>query len=129
MVVGRSGASSRAVRRGPPSILIPYPFAADDHQMKNARSLEKCGAAVALRSPKRTCPRVPRRSNALAADPADKRSAMADAARKLGARRRALHRRGSPRSLAYEAYRSPEEALMFRGRVVTCTSSASAASA
>ncbi len=29
-----------------PSILIPYPYAAADHQRKNAREIEKTGAAL-----------------------------------------------------------------------------------
>jgi UDP-N-acetylglucosamine--N-acetylmuramyl-(pentapeptide) pyrophosphoryl-undecaprenol N-acetylglucosamine transferase len=28
-----------------PSILVPFPFAADDHQLKNAETLERAGAA------------------------------------------------------------------------------------
>src|SRR6202030_1330141 len=39
LVIERSGASSLAelCAVGRPSILIPFPFAADDHQHKNAR--------------------------------------------------------------------------------------------
>ena len=33
---------------GKPSILIPYPYSADDHQKKNAEIFEKRGAAVVL---------------------------------------------------------------------------------
>jgi UDP-N-acetylglucosamine--N-acetylmuramyl-(pentapeptide) pyrophosphoryl-undecaprenol N-acetylglucosamine transferase len=33
---------------GVPSILIPYPFAADDHQTWNAKIFEKAGAAELL---------------------------------------------------------------------------------
>jgi UDP-N-acetylglucosamine--N-acetylmuramyl-(pentapeptide) pyrophosphoryl-undecaprenol N-acetylglucosamine transferase len=45
--VGRAGASSLAelCAVGRPGILIPYPYAADDHQRKNAESLERAGAA------------------------------------------------------------------------------------
>lgn len=50
MVVGRSGASSVAelcaARRG--SILIPFPQAADNHQLKNAQVLASAGAAHLL---------------------------------------------------------------------------------
>ena len=31
-----------------PSVLVPYPFAADDHQRANAEDLVKVGAAVML---------------------------------------------------------------------------------
>jgi UDP-N-acetylglucosamine--N-acetylmuramyl-(pentapeptide) pyrophosphoryl-undecaprenol N-acetylglucosamine transferase len=37
---------------GLPALLVPYPFAADDHQRANARELEAAGAARAL-DPKR----------------------------------------------------------------------------
>ena len=44
----RSGASSLAELAGfgLPSVLIPYPYAADDHQTKNARIFERGGAAL-----------------------------------------------------------------------------------
>ena len=46
-VVARSGASSltELALLGLPSILVPYPFAADDHQTVNARVFEQAGAA------------------------------------------------------------------------------------
>lgn len=49
-VIARSGAGTVAeiTALGKPSLLIPYPFAADDHQMANARALEKAGAAVVM---------------------------------------------------------------------------------
>ena len=47
LIVCRSGAGtvSELAASGKPSILIPYPFAADDHQMANARAMERSGAA------------------------------------------------------------------------------------
>lgn len=47
VVICRSGAGTVAelAAAGKPSILIPFPFAADDHQAKNAQALEKIGAA------------------------------------------------------------------------------------
>ncbi len=50
LFVGRSGATtvSEIIARGIPAILIPYPFAAEDHQTANARFLEKNGAAIIL---------------------------------------------------------------------------------
>jgi UDP-N-acetylglucosamine--N-acetylmuramyl-(pentapeptide) pyrophosphoryl-undecaprenol N-acetylglucosamine transferase len=50
LVLARAGATTIAELTcvGLPSVLVPYPFAADDHQRANARVLEKAGAAVAL---------------------------------------------------------------------------------
>ncbi len=49
-VVCRSGAStlSEIALCGLPAILVPYPFAAANHQESNARSVEKAGAAIML---------------------------------------------------------------------------------
>jgi len=51
LVVCRAGATSLAeiTALGVPSILIPYPFAADDHQTANARSVADAGGAVMIR--------------------------------------------------------------------------------
>jgi len=48
LVVCRAGAGavSELAAAGKPSILIPFPFAADDHQLKNAQAFERAGAAV-----------------------------------------------------------------------------------
>ncbi len=47
LVISRSGAGvSETLACGLPSILIPYPYAASNHQEYNARSLERAGAAV-----------------------------------------------------------------------------------
>lgn len=50
IVISRCGAStlSEITALGKPSILIPYPYATDNHQEYNARALEKNGAAVVL---------------------------------------------------------------------------------
>jgi UDP-N-acetylglucosamine--N-acetylmuramyl-(pentapeptide) pyrophosphoryl-undecaprenol N-acetylglucosamine transferase len=51
LIVCRAGATSLAelgVCRKP-AILIPYPFAADDHQQRNAEAMERAGAAVVIR--------------------------------------------------------------------------------
>ncbi len=50
LIVSRAGASSTAeiAALGKPSILVPYPFATDDHQTDNARALEGAGGAVAV---------------------------------------------------------------------------------
>lgn len=50
LVICRAGATSIAeiTAVGLPSIMIPYPYAADDHQTVNARSLSEAGAAVMI---------------------------------------------------------------------------------
>lgn len=51
LVICRSGALtvSEIAAAGLPSILIPYPYAVDDHQYANAQFLVQSGAAVVLR--------------------------------------------------------------------------------
>ncbi len=46
LIISRSGASTIAelTTIGRPSILIPYPYAVDEHQTKNAIALDSCGA-------------------------------------------------------------------------------------
>jgi UDP-N-acetylglucosamine--N-acetylmuramyl-(pentapeptide) pyrophosphoryl-undecaprenol N-acetylglucosamine transferase len=50
LVIGRSGASTVAelAAIGRPSILVPYPHAADDHQTVNARAFEAAGACIVI---------------------------------------------------------------------------------
>ena len=50
LVIARSGASTVAelATVGRPSILVPYPHAADDHQMANARAYEAAGACLVV---------------------------------------------------------------------------------
>lgn len=50
LAVCRAGAAtiSELAIRGVPAILIPYPYAAENHQEKNARSLQKKGAALTI---------------------------------------------------------------------------------
>ncbi len=47
IVIGRAGASflAEVMALGKPSILIPYPYAAGNHQVANAQSMTKSGAA------------------------------------------------------------------------------------
>ena len=47
LVICRSGAGtvSELGAAGKPSILVPFPFAADDHQTRNAQAMERAGAA------------------------------------------------------------------------------------
>ena len=50
LVMCRAGASTAAelCAAGLPAVLVPFPYAAHDHQTQNARILEKAGAAVLL---------------------------------------------------------------------------------
>jgi UDP-N-acetylglucosamine--N-acetylmuramyl-(pentapeptide) pyrophosphoryl-undecaprenol N-acetylglucosamine transferase len=50
IVIGRSGAStvSELATIGRPSILIPFPYAADDHQTANARAYERSGGCIVI---------------------------------------------------------------------------------
>jgi UDP-N-acetylglucosamine--N-acetylmuramyl-(pentapeptide) pyrophosphoryl-undecaprenol N-acetylglucosamine transferase len=50
LIVCRAGATTVAEIRaaGKAAIMIPLPFAADDHQRKNARAMEEAGAAVMI---------------------------------------------------------------------------------
>ena len=56
LILARSGASTVAelAASGKPSLLVPFPQAADDHQRKNAEVLVEGGAAACCWS--RTCP-------------------------------------------------------------------------
>jgi UDP-N-acetylglucosamine--N-acetylmuramyl-(pentapeptide) pyrophosphoryl-undecaprenol N-acetylglucosamine transferase len=51
LVICRSGAGavSELAAAGKPSILVPFPFAADDHQTRNAEAMERGGAARLVR--------------------------------------------------------------------------------
>ena len=50
LIVGRSGAGAIAeiAAAGRPAVLVPFPFAADDHQRHNAEALAAAGAAVVI---------------------------------------------------------------------------------
>ena len=50
LVLSRSGASTVAelAAAGKPSLLIPFPQAADDHQRKNAEAFVEAGAATMM---------------------------------------------------------------------------------
>jgi UDP-N-acetylglucosamine--N-acetylmuramyl-(pentapeptide) pyrophosphoryl-undecaprenol N-acetylglucosamine transferase len=56
VVISRSGAASltELSHYGLPSVLVPYPAAADDHQTYNARIFEQAGAAKILVESKTT---------------------------------------------------------------------------
>ena len=85
MVVARAGATTLAelCAIGRPSILIPFPFAADDHQAKNARALEEQGASICVRESELEVETLGELVGGLLDDPA-RRQAMASAARDHG---------------------------------------------
>lgn len=84
LVVCRSGASSltEIAHAGLPSILIPYPFAADDHQTRNAEVFSQAGAAVLLPENGLTTDNLANRIRTIVED-LNVREGMAQAAREL----------------------------------------------
>ena len=84
LVVCRAGATTLAelTTLGKVAILIPYPFATDDHQRKNADVLARAGAAEVIDQRELTGARLATAILALARD-ADRRARMAAAARAL----------------------------------------------
>lgn len=85
LVIARAGASTLAelCAIGRASILVPYPFAADDHQRKNAESLAKAKASICILQADAQKDRLAAEIIALAEDPS-RRVAMADSARARG---------------------------------------------
>ncbi|MEK7773854.1 MAG: glycosyltransferase, partial [Deltaproteobacteria bacterium] len=85
LAVCRAGATSIAeiTAMGLPSILIPYPFASDDHQTVNARCLSDKGAAVVIRQDNLTGSALAGVLRRLYKDPKELK-AMSGAAKALG---------------------------------------------
>lgn len=56
LVVCRAGASTLAelTAAGRPAVILPYPFAADDHQTINSRAIEAAGGAIVLKEEQAT---------------------------------------------------------------------------
>jgi UDP-N-acetylglucosamine--N-acetylmuramyl-(pentapeptide) pyrophosphoryl-undecaprenol N-acetylglucosamine transferase len=85
LVVQRAGASAIAevcaIGRG--SILIPYPYAAGDHQRHNALAMQEAGAAVCVESKEATSERLTEEIMSLVND-SGRRVRMAKAARERG---------------------------------------------
>ncbi len=93
MIVSRSGAGCCAelAAAGKPAILVPFPFAAGQHQLRNAAAIERAGAARMVRDSEMTGRKLFEMVTSFAADDAGLRR-MGDAARSLampGAARRA----------------------------------------
>ncbi len=85
LVVARAGATTLAelCAIGRPSVLIPFPHAADDHQGKNAEALAAAGAAECIREEALSPGGLADTLSALLDDGARRRR-MAEAARKKG---------------------------------------------
>lgn len=85
VVVARSGAGAVAEISavGRPAILVPFPFAADDHQAKNAEALASAGGAIAVRQEAADAFRLARELVLLLRDDA-RRARMAEASRLAG---------------------------------------------
>lgn len=85
VVIGRAGATTLAelCAVGRPSILIPFPFAADDHQARNAESLARDGAAICIREDALSPGLLADTLRSLLDDPSTRKE-MADRARSRG---------------------------------------------
>ena len=93
LIICRSGAGavSEIAAAGKPSILVPFPFATDDHQFHNAERFREAGAALLFRDSEWTGEQMVRVIRDLIARP-EFAAEMGEAARKLahtGAARRA----------------------------------------
>ncbi|MBI4496027.1 MAG: undecaprenyldiphospho-muramoylpentapeptide beta-N-acetylglucosaminyltransferase [Deltaproteobacteria bacterium] len=71
LVLCRAGATTlfELMAMGKPALLVPYPFAANDHQRRNALAMVEAGAALLLENGALTGERLSRTVNALSADP------------------------------------------------------------
>ncbi len=84
VIVCRSGASTVAelAAAGKPSILVPFPFAADNHQVRNAEAMVRAGAARMVLDSDMSGQRLFEQVVALMSNPEELR-AMGDQARAL----------------------------------------------
>ena len=83
LILCRSGSSvAELAAAGKPSLLVPFPFAADDHQHKNALIFAQAEAAVLLPESELTDDRLIREVTSLLGDP--------ERLREMGARARTL---------------------------------------
>lgn len=85
LVVARSGASAVAeiAAVGRAALFVPYPYAADDHQLRNAQSIARAGGALCLAQTEATPARLADELARLARD-VGAREAMARAAGERG---------------------------------------------
>ena len=81
LVISRSGASTMAELGvvGRPAILVPYPYAADDHQLANALAMEAAGGAWVFSQADFTADKLSLRLDSLIQQPASLMAAAAAA--------------------------------------------------
>ena len=90
VIVSRSGGTvSEIAAAGKPSILVPLPTAADQHQLRNAEAFERAGAARLVADAEMTGARLVEEISKLTAEKLDRMSAAARGLAKPGAARRA----------------------------------------
>jgi UDP-N-acetylglucosamine--N-acetylmuramyl-(pentapeptide) pyrophosphoryl-undecaprenol N-acetylglucosamine transferase len=84
LIICRAGATTSAelVAAGKAAIMIPFPFAADDHQRKNAEALQEAGAARMILQQELSGERLAKEISSLAGNP-DEITRMEEASRKL----------------------------------------------
>ena len=84
LVICRAGAAtiSEAAVSGTPCIMVPSPNVTDNHQEKNARVLEKHGAAIVLRESECSGETIYETAKAVLSDP-ERRRSMTSAAHKM----------------------------------------------
>jgi UDP-N-acetylglucosamine--N-acetylmuramyl-(pentapeptide) pyrophosphoryl-undecaprenol N-acetylglucosamine transferase len=84
LVIARAGGSLFEIAaHGRPAILVPYPYAAADHQSANARWMVHAGAALTIPDGELSASRLAHETAALLADP-QRLQAMAAASARLG---------------------------------------------
>ncbi len=85
LAIFRAGATGLAelTARGIPAILVPYPYAAENHQEHNARALEAAGAARVILDRELTSERLASVLTELLSEP-EKLAHMREASRQLG---------------------------------------------
>jgi UDP-N-acetylglucosamine--N-acetylmuramyl-(pentapeptide) pyrophosphoryl-undecaprenol N-acetylglucosamine transferase len=73
LIVSRAGAStvSEIAAGGKPAILVPFPFAADDHQRRNAEAMVRAGAARMVDDKDMNGQRLFEEVSSLMADPSE----------------------------------------------------------
>jgi UDP-N-acetylglucosamine--N-acetylmuramyl-(pentapeptide) pyrophosphoryl-undecaprenol N-acetylglucosamine transferase len=84
LIICRAGATTSAelVAAGKAAIMIPFPFAADDHQRKNAEALAAAGAARMILQQELSAERLAKEISALVKEP-EAITKMEEASRKL----------------------------------------------
>ncbi len=84
LVVSRAGATTTAelIAAGKASVMIPFPFAADDHQRRNAEALAKAGAGIMILQQDLSGQRLAQQIAKLVREP-ERVTEMEQAARKL----------------------------------------------